>query len=62
MSETTGGARDLTLILKFIDAYRTKRMPTWQSARPPQGVIKDGETHWTVLGVVVLEQRGGMKE
>ena len=37
-------------------------MPTRQITRPPECVIKDDETHWTVLGVVVLEQRDSMKE
>ena len=62
MAEATGGARDLTLLFKFIQAYRTKRMPARQSTRSLQSVIQHSEAHWTVLRSVVLEQRGSMKE
>lgn len=55
-------AGDMTLFLKPIHAGGREGMTAGKKARPLHSIAKSRQTHWKVLSIVVLKQRGSIWE
>lgn len=53
---------NLSPLLQHIYAGCADSVATWEGAWPLHCVIEVSQAQWTLLGVVVLKQKGGMRD